>query len=272
MKIIEAIEGCASPPVDGGLLLPEALRDEAGGGHVRGDAVPSKTVNFRPKALLIGQGESCPRVLEIVEGKVLLSRLMSDGRRQILELLRPGMLLGTPSSGPSSASVEAITAVRVRAYAIRVFEASARLQQAAVSQLGYRMAVMHELALSLGRKTAAERIAAYLLQLARSEARPQPECSRSHGYSERLVLNQTDLSDHLGLSLETVCRQLTALKRAGVITLSRSGGLTFIDQEKLAALAEHHLPPRSYWPNQPKMNVPRSGSKLGCGRQIESAP
>lgn len=211
-------------------------------------------IQFRPNDILADQGETCAGVYELIEGTVLLSRRLHDGRRQIIELLGAGTLLGTPSEGPLSARVEAVTKVRARIHAMQAFERSPDLQMRAIAQLGQRVATIHELALTLGRRTARERIAAYLLQLSRADRPLSTVESRPRGHAFGLSLTQTDLADHLGLSIETVCREIARLKRDGTIALSSRGELTLHDPATLAATAEVGQSPALRRASVPKLH------------------
>lgn len=212
------------------------------------DDLPTSTRHFKPAEVLVAQGNGCRRVLEVLEGAVVLFRTAPDGRRQILEVLGPGALLCTPPGGPASATIQALSEVRVRTYAMRKFRSSSVLQTRAITQLSKRLSAIHELAHALGRKTAQERVASYLLRLA---SMVDPKRTRRRKDSPQicgLLSTQAALSDHLGLSLETVCRELSRLKRDGVIAMSGRGEIVEVDADKLSALAEQHLPPKPYRP------------------------
>lgn len=226
-------------------------------GAAPGAAPPVATLSFQRYDVLVAQGDRSECIIEIIDGTVMLCRAMPDGRRQILELLGPGALLGSPLYEQVSATARAVTRVRVRVHPAQAFDASPLLQSMVVAQLGRRLAMLHELALALGRKTASERVAGYLLQLSRVNRPANRRGTRVRGHAKALVLTQTDLADHLGISLETVSRELSRLKRDGVITLRNREELTFVDPEKLAALAEERLPPKPYRPHQPRMQPPR---------------
>ncbi len=190
---------------------------------------------FELQQLLFRQGQPQRGVLEILEGTVILSNTLADGRRQVLEICSDGALLGAPLTPSYSETAAARTVVRVRRYSQREFQASERLQEIAGRQLCRRIAGMHELALLLGRKTATERIASFLLTLANRDG--GPAIRHDEPLTARLHLTQADIADHLGLSIETVCRELSRLKRDRLIELTRRGDLTLDKPEVLAALA-----------------------------------
>ena len=161
--------------------------------------------------------EFCWRVLS---GCARTVRMMHDGRRQIGEFLWPGDLLGFNDLETYYADAEAVTDVTLRRYPRRLVEATAE-RHAALALLLRTMALVHlrcaqKQNLLLGRKTAIEKIASFLLDVDR----------RSTTSGSRLValpMNRTDIADYLGLSIETVCRNLAHLQRDGAVVILRSG-------------------------------------------------
>ncbi|MDR3538543.1 MAG: helix-turn-helix domain-containing protein [Acetobacteraceae bacterium] len=161
--------------------------------------------------------EYCYRVLS---GCVRTVRLMEDGRRQVGEFLLAGDLFGLDDLGTHAFAAEAVTEVMLRRYPRRMVEALAeshpalgrRLRELALTHLR----AAYERMVLLGRKTATERLASFILEMDRRHA------ASSNGMLE-LPMSRTDIADHLGLTVETVCRVLALLKRDGTIYVSRSG-------------------------------------------------
>jgi CRP/FNR family transcriptional regulator len=87
--------------------------------------------------------------------------------------------------------------------------------------------------LLLGRKTAKEKVATFLLKLARRAAQqghpPSPVA---------LPMSRADIADYLGLTIETVSRTFTQLKREGIIGLPDAGRVILTDECGLKELAE----------------------------------
>ncbi len=164
------------------------------------------------------QGAPARYCYQIVSGCLRTVKLMEDGRRQIGDFLMAGELLGFDVVDTYSFGAEAVTNTVLRRYRLSAVESQADhdpafarwLRQRAASHL--RAAQGH--ALLLGRKSASERIAAFLLDMA----------NRSSSTAEGTIavpMCRVDIADHLGLTIETVCRNLTHLHRAGIITLTR---------------------------------------------------
>jgi len=158
---------------------------------------------------------------------------MEDGRRQIREFRWPGDLLGMEDQERHFFDVEAVTDLTLRRYPRKVLEAHAKINAALALRLRMMtLANLHaanrQIAL-LGRATAVERIAAFLLEMDR-----RPE--RTHGPLVELPMCRTDIADHLGLSIETVCRNLVHLQREGTVLILRMG-VELLDRDALCELA-----------------------------------
>jgi CRP/FNR family transcriptional regulator, nitrogen fixation regulation protein len=180
-----------------------------------------------------GQGDAADYCWRILSGCVRTVKLMEDGRRQVADFLFAGDLLGLDDLGTHDFAAEAVTDVTLRRYPRRMVEALAdshaalarRLRALALTNL--RNA--HERMIMLGRKTAVEKIASFVLEMDRRGAAPGRKLTE-------LPMSRTDVADHLGLTVETVCRVLAQLKRDGMVTLHRTG-VEVLDRATLCALA-----------------------------------
>jgi CRP-like cAMP-binding protein len=158
---------------------------------------------------------------------------MEDGRRQICEFLMAGDLLGFDALDCYDFTAEAVSDVVLRRYPRRTVDALAstnltlarRLRD--VASISLRLA--HARLVLLGRKTASERIASFLLEMA--ERLPQ---SRPNVLA--LPMGRTDIADHLGLTIETVCRLLGHLRRDGTLAIDR-GTITIRNPGALQQMA-----------------------------------
>jgi CRP/FNR family nitrogen fixation transcriptional regulator len=191
------------------------------------------TVTVHRDQEIHGQGDQADCCYRILSGCVRTVKLMEDGRRQIGEFLVAGDLLGFDTLGTFDFSAEAVSDVVLRRYPRRMVDALAennvaltrRLREIAAGNLrtAYTRLVL------LGRKTASERIASFLLEM--SERLPG---------SKRDVLDlpmgRTDIADHLGLTIETVCRVLAHLRREGTIGIERAS-IAICDRTALRKMA-----------------------------------
>lgn len=166
----------------------------------------------------------------LVSGALALSRLLPDGRRQIVDILGPGRLVGFSDGAVRTDTATALMRTHVR-----------RLQAppsagVVTRELTIGLARLHDLALLLGRKSALEKVASALLQLSDlfgSRWASEPGA----GLSFVLPLSRTDLGDWLGLVIETVSRSLGELQRRGVIAIERTDIVHIVDRGGLKALS-----------------------------------
>lgn len=164
---------------------------------------------------LHAQGDRAEYCYRVVSGCLRTVKLMEDGRRQVGAFLLAGDCLGFDDLDQHDFAAQAVTEVVLRRYRRRQVEAQVDRQPALARRLRERAAASlraaHDRMLLLGRKTASERIASFLLELA----------ARQGGARQvMLPMGRVDMADHLGLTVETVCRMLTHLRREGTIGLA----------------------------------------------------
>jgi CRP/FNR family transcriptional regulator len=187
------------------------------------------------------QGESAPVLGVIVSGWAARIRSLPDGRRQILAFLLPGDLVGFQAQffGAAINSTEAITNVTLRLKRMR--DHLHHPTGSSASHLSALLAVeeiqVEEAMLSLGRRSAEERMAALLADLfERAAAR-----GMVHSGALRLPLTQRHLSEALGISLIHTNRVISKLQRAKTIDLRRHR-LRIPDPERLCRTAQRPPP------------------------------
>jgi CRP-like cAMP-binding protein len=165
-----------------------------------------------------GQGEKARSCFRVLSGCVRVVKLMEDGRRQIGEFLMAGDLLGFDALDTHDFAAEAVSDVVLRRYPRRMVDALAESNAGLARRLRNLTSISLRMAntrlLLLGRKTASERIASFLLEMAERLPRPSARVLD-------LPMSRTDLADHLGLTIETVCRVLAHLRREGTIAIDR---------------------------------------------------
>jgi CRP-like cAMP-binding protein len=180
-----------------------------------------------------GQGDEADFCYRILSGCVRTVKLMEDGRRQIGEFLMAGDLLGFDALEVYDFAAEAVSDVVLRRYPRRMVEALAESNVALTRRLrdmtGISLRMAHSRLVLLGRKTASERIASFLLEMV--ERLPE---ARAHVLD--LPIGRTDIADHLGLTIETVCRVLAHLRRDGTVAIER-GSITIRDDAALQQMA-----------------------------------
>lgn len=183
-------------------------------------------------------GDELAFVGSVVRGVATLGQTLEDGRTQMLGLLLPSDFVGRPGRNHSAYDIVAVSDVTLCCFRRKPFEnllcqtphIGERLLEMTMDELD----AAREWMLILGRKTAREKIASLLTIIARREA--------SVGFSKGgasvmidLPLTRESMADYLGLTLETVSRQISALKREGIIELE---GKRRIKVPDMAALME----------------------------------
>lgn len=178
----------------------------------------------------------------IISGAVKLTKTMPDGRQQIVGLLFPPDFLGRAYSSSNPYTAEAAADTEICAFPNTAFERLAgeypglqhRLFQHTLDELD----AARDWMLLLGRKTATEKVASFLYMLARRSA--MVGCKHFGGgevVSFELPLTRADMADYLGLTIETVSRQLTKLKTSHVIRLGSNRLVEVPDLQRLARVA-----------------------------------
>ncbi len=194
--------------------------------------------SFEAGQTIIWAGDRMDFVASVVTGVATLSQSMEDGRTQMVGLLLPSDFLGRPGRELASYSVKAVTPVVMCCFRRAPFEdmmartphIEGRLLEMVLDELD----AARDWMLLLGRKTAREKIASLLAIFARRAALPDPAGPRGP-FSFNLPLTREAMSDYLGLTLETVSRQISALKREGVIVLEGSRHVAVPDINRLSA-------------------------------------
>ncbi|QBK31251.1 MAG: Crp/Fnr family transcriptional regulator [Roseitalea porphyridii] len=179
---------------------------------------------YRSQSELITVGEDVHTYSNILSGVVKLTKLMADGRQQIVGLQFAPDFLGRIFSHQSTYSAEAATDVRVCSFPKSVIEDLARtapdMEHALHEQTLKELDEARDWMLTLGRKTATEKVASFLYLIA-SNIDPEID-AEEHTIRFELPLKRLEIADFLGLTIETVSRQITKLRKAGIIELENN--------------------------------------------------
>jgi CRP/FNR family transcriptional regulator len=193
-----------------------------------------------PGKILFAEGEPAENLYNVVSGAVRLTKLLPDGRRQITGFMFPGDFLGIAFNETYAYSAEALAPTRLcrfpRRSLERLVDTARNLEHRLLGEAANELAAAQDQMLLLGRKTAQERVASFLLGLiARARRRGREENPIS------LPMSRTDIADYLGLTTETVSRCFTKLKTAKVIRLGQPGSVTIVELRRLTALAQGEI-------------------------------
>ncbi len=188
---------------------------------------------------VVWSGDRMDFVGSVVSGIATLTQTMEDGRRQMVGLLLPSDFVGRPGRSIAAYDVTATTDLVMCCFRKKPFEdliaktphVAQRLLEMTLDELD----AAREWMLLLGRKTAREKIASLLAIIARRDASLKLRTAKG-ALTFDLPLTREEMADYLGLTLETVSRQMSALKRDGVIQLEGKRHVIIPDFDALAEL------------------------------------
>ncbi|NGO50543.1 Crp/Fnr family transcriptional regulator [Allomesorhizobium camelthorni] len=179
---------------------------------------------IRAGAELVGDAEAVDSYANILSGVVKLTKTLSDGRQQVVGLQFAPDFLGRPFKAESTISAEAATDLSLcsfpKAALERMMKEQPGLEHRLLRQTLRELDEAREWMVTLGRKTAAEKIASFLLLIAKNIDPARDPNARMAVFD--LPLSRGDIADFLGLTIETVSRQLTKLRADGVIQIENN--------------------------------------------------
>jgi CRP/FNR family nitrogen fixation transcriptional regulator len=167
-------------------------------------------MNFAKDEEIFCQDEEADLTYVVVSGAVRTTRLLSDGRRQVGSFYYPGDLVGLETGDIHRFSAEALSdsvLLVVKRSALKAFAGDEAVDRAIWEATRRELERTQEHLLVLGRKTACEKVASFLMDLAEREG----------GEQISLPMGRQDMADYLGLTIETVSRMLTQLQGASVV-------------------------------------------------------
>jgi CRP/FNR family transcriptional regulator len=172
----------------------------------------------------------------VLSGVVKLTKTLADGRQQIVGLQFAPDFVGRPFRPESSIDAESATDVKLCAFPKTVIDRmiadSPELEHRLLHQTLNELDEAREWMVTLGRKTAAEKVASFLWLIA---THSDPEAAQVKGAVVfDLPLTRSDIADFLGLTIETVSRQLTKLRKDGVIQIENNRHVSVPDVARLA--------------------------------------
>ncbi|MEM8789305.1 MAG: Crp/Fnr family transcriptional regulator [Pseudomonadota bacterium] len=182
------------------------------------------------------RGEPCDFVGSIVTGVAMLSQSMEDGRTQMVGLLLASDFIGRPGRTVLPHDVVAATDLVLccfqRAPFEKLLEDVPHLRERLLEMALDHLDAAREWMLLLGRKSAREKLASFLLLIARRSV-----AADGHVRAVDLPLSREEIANYLGLTIETVSRQLAGLKKAGLIGLDGARRIEIFDFAALQTAA-----------------------------------
>jgi CRP-like cAMP-binding protein len=181
---------------------------------------------------IFGEDEPAEYVYQVVRGAVRTYKLLSDGRRQIGAFYLPGDVFGLEAGAQHRLTAEAVSdssvLVMKRSAVIALAGRDANLAQELWALTARELEQVQGLMLMLGRKTAQERVAGFLLEMAARGRDTQ---------TVELPMSRQDIADYLGLTIETVSRTIGQLEERSAIALPNSRRVVLRDRSALARLS-----------------------------------
>jgi CRP/FNR family nitrogen fixation transcriptional regulator len=189
------------------------------------------SLHFNPDQEIYAEGDEATTFYKVVSGVIRTCKFLSDGRRQIDAFYGEGEVFGFETGREHRLSAEAVSDCVVVAYRRRGFDTLAGRDDRVAGQLfSYVMRCLErsqDHSLLLGRRSASQKLAAFLLEMA---------ARRPGGTVIELAMTRQDIADYLGLTIETVSRTLSLFERDGLITLTSARRVGLADMRGLREL------------------------------------
>jgi CRP/FNR family transcriptional regulator len=181
------------------------------------------------------EGDARTYVYRVEEGVIAIYKTLFDGRRRIIDFTYPGDFIGLGVLGEQIMSAQATCAAKVRCFSApaleKLAETDASLALKLYKSVCQDLMAARSLLVTVGQRSAVERVAAFLLALRR----------RSGGTTDdvvKLAMRRSDIADLLGLTIETVSRTFTKLREMEVVGVEQGGTtVTLLDVARLTDLA-----------------------------------
>ena len=199
-----------------------------------------KTTDARVRkgSYLYYEGDAVERLYQVTSGVLRLTRLLEDGRRQVIAFGYPGDIVGFPCDGLQHTDCEALTDARLQPYRLSHLESGEgepelhkELLQAALREIS----AMQDHFMMLGRKSAVEKVASFLCVLTE-------RVGEDLGQYKQVILpmSRTDIADFLGLTTETISRTLTQLRKNNIIAIDNIHTVVVLQPQSLREQAQGH--------------------------------
>lgn len=224
-----------------------AVRDQALCGSLNDTELQALNVLGQSRHVARGEsvawaGEDSVVCANLLSGVLKLVASTADGREQIVGLLYPADFVGQPYADQADFTITALTDAELcvfpRLAFERVLEDHARMERLLLQRTLQALSDARGRMLTLARKSAEEKIAGFLLDMAARAGSSGCRGSAGGPVTFDLPLTRGQIADVLGLTIETVSRQMTKLKTAGVIGLPGGRSITISDPKALEVRAE----------------------------------
>lgn len=196
------------------------------------------TLKLGPGQTLFHEGDPATRVFTLTRGTLKLYKLLPDGRRQVTGFMHAGDFLGISLDDEHAFTAEALEESQLCWFPRHRFdefvEEHPSLEKELYRKAAHELGAVQQQLVLLGRKTATERLATFLLQIS---DRGPGDGGRDARILE-LPMSRSDIADYLGLTKETVSRVLSGLRRERLVRLRAIDEVEIVDADALRQLAE----------------------------------
>lgn len=180
------------------------------------------------------EGDVAQSVYKLSCGAIRLCRHTADGRRHIADFVLAGDTFGLTDVASHTFTAEALSEVTLTSYPKaqfnRLVASSADVRALLMTHLEDDLAIAQYHHFVLGSQNAKQRVVSFLMRLAaRMDVRSAERID--------LAMGRQDIADHLGLTIETVCRALATLKSEGMVTVPNAHQLILNDMKALREFA-----------------------------------
>lgn len=197
----------------------------------------AQRVTVRAGKAFIEEGSDASYFYDLSQGDVRVFKSLADGRRLITGFKGAGHFLGLALHGKYAFSAEAMNDVELcrfdRKALQKVFHEFPALESKLLDVATHEMVLAQEQMLLLGRKTALERVASFLMGWAERLKFYSLGNVADTAFTMALPMNRTDLSDYLGLTMESVSRAFSRLKQDGLIAFIDSHEVTVLNAQRM---------------------------------------
>ncbi len=198
--------------------------------------VRGPVAKFARKQPIYSEGDAATHCYRVIEGAVRVSRILSDGHRQVLDIFLPGDTFGIEVAERYAATAEAVGDVVLLRCPRTCIEHRSQVdhRREMLAMLSRSLSAAQDHVAMLGHQGAKERVASFLIRLAHDQ-------SRGANQALDLPVGRQDIADYLGLTIETTCRTLTELRASQVISAPSRHQIVIRNFSRLEAVAEGEL-------------------------------
>lgn len=168
---------------------------------------------YNSKAPLYHQGDEACHIYKVNSGVVMTYRLLEDSTRQITGFATAGSFFGMTSDECHNDNAVATTTCNIAKISHAELVANPALQSQLFNSTCSQLEESQNMMMTLSKKNASEKVASFLYMIAKRQGKNEEETDIG------LPMSRLDIADYIGMSIETVSRQLTSLKDKGIISL-----------------------------------------------------